>query len=55
MRRQLLQFCLDENGTTVLEYAWIASLISIAAISAFHLIGSKMQTWYWPIVNNLAS
>ena len=42
MRRMWLNFCRDENGATVLEYAWIASLISIAAIAAFDLIETKM-------------
>ncbi len=54
MRRLLLQFFQNEDGATVLEYAWIGVLISIAAIAAFHAISSQMRTWYWPIVNNLA-
>lgn len=54
MRRLLRKFCVDENGATVLEYAWIATLISIAAIGSMRVIGSQMQTWDRPIVNNLA-
>jgi len=55
MRRQLEKFLLDEKGATVLEYAWVASLISIVCVSIFYVIRGKMQSWYWPIVNNLAS
>jgi Flp pilus assembly pilin Flp len=54
MSRLLREFFFDESGTTVLEYAWIATLISIAAIGSMRVIGSQMQTWYWPIVNNFA-
>jgi len=55
MRRLLLRYLRDQNGATVLEYAWIASLISIAAVGAFYSIGQKMQNWLWPAANALAS
>ncbi|WP_202620476.1 Flp family type IVb pilin [Methylocystis heyeri] len=53
MKLALLRFFRDESGTTVLEYAWIAMMISLAAIGAMNVIHDKMQSWYWPIVNNL--
>jgi Flp pilus assembly pilin Flp len=53
MRRLLLQFINDQSGATALEYVWIASLISIAALSSMRTIHAKMQSWFWPIANNL--
>jgi Flp pilus assembly pilin Flp len=55
MRRILLNFCRNESGATVLEYAWIASLISIAAAAAFDVIETKMQNWYWAAAGNINS
>jgi Flp pilus assembly pilin Flp len=53
MRQLLLEFCRNENGATVLEYAWIASLISIAAAAVFVSIESKMENWYWAAAGNI--
>ncbi len=33
-----------QKGATVIEYALIAALISVAAIVAFGLVGSKVNT-----------
>jgi Flp pilus assembly pilin Flp len=55
MKLTLLRFSQDEGGGTALEYAWIAMLISIAALGAMNSIHDKMQSWYWPIVNNLSN
>ena len=33
----------DEKGATVIEYALIAALISVAAIVAFGLVGTKVK------------
>ena len=32
----------DRRGATAIEYALIASLISVAAIAAFHNVGDKV-------------
>ncbi len=53
MRQSMINFCRDDNGATVLEYAWIASLISIAALAAFDLIESKIEGWYWAAAGNM--
>jgi Flp pilus assembly pilin Flp len=53
MSRLLRRFIDDQNGGTALEYVWIASLISIAALTAIRSIHTKMQSWFWPIANNL--
>ena len=34
----------DEKGATVIEYALIAALISVAAIVAFNSLGSKVSS-----------
>lgn len=34
----------DEKGATVIEYALIAALISVAAIVAFSALGNKVST-----------
>jgi Flp pilus assembly pilin Flp len=51
----LAEYLRDETGTTVLEYAWIASLIGIVCVPAFYAVRNKMQTMFWPAINNLAS
>jgi Flp pilus assembly pilin Flp len=55
MRRMLLNFCREDSGATVLEYAWIASLISVAAVAVFDLIETKMENWYWAAAGNINS
>ena len=37
-------FCADEEGATAIEYGLLASLISIAIITAVTLIGTKLDT-----------
>jgi pilus assembly protein Flp/PilA len=34
----------DESGATAIEYGLIAALISVAAITAFTTVGSKLST-----------
>lgn len=41
----------DEKGATVIEYALIAALISVAAIVAFNTLGDKVKG----TMNNVAS
>lgn len=41
--RQLSRFLQNEQGTSVIEYAFIASLVSIAAIEAMILIGGRVS------------
>ena len=55
MRRAWIEFLREEGGATVLEYAWIASLISIAAVAVLYNIRNKMQSWYQAAIDNLAS
>jgi pilus assembly protein Flp/PilA len=55
MRTVLTSFWSDQSGATAVEYGLIASLISIAAITAFNSVGNKLKTTFNAIANNLAS
>ena len=41
---RLLRFATNENGVSMLEYALLASLIAVVAISSVTYLGQ--QTWY---------
>ena len=43
----------DSRGATAIEYAPIASLISVAAIAGFHSLGGKVESSYADIEENL--
>jgi pilus assembly protein Flp/PilA len=53
MKTLLSQFAKDESGATAIEYGLIASLISIVAIAAFQLVGSKLSVLFGQIAGNL--
>ena len=42
-----------ERGANAIEYALVATLISIAAIAAFNNLGSKIDTMYNNVSNQL--
>ena len=42
MKNLLTRFLHDENGATMVEYAILASLISIAAIAIILLVGEEV-------------
>ncbi len=43
----------DNRGISAIEYALIASLISVAAITGYHNLGSKVQSAFEDIDQNL--
>lgn len=43
----------DEQGATAIEYGLIAALISVAAITAFTAVGTKLSTMMTNVSNNL--
>lgn len=43
----------DSRGATAIEYALIASLISVAAIVSFHALGAKVEDKYAQVDNKL--
>ena len=49
--RNLLNLIKDSRGATAIEYALVASLISIAAIAAFQNLGTSVQTKFDAINN----
>ena len=44
LQELLAKLCRDEKGATVIEYALIAALISVAAIAAFSFVGNSVKT-----------
>ena len=42
-----------KSGAAAIEYALVASLISIAALAAFQNLGNKMNTMYNNVSNHL--
>jgi pilus assembly protein Flp/PilA len=42
-----------QRGATAIEYALVASLISIAALVAFQNLGSKIDTMYNNVSNHM--
>jgi pilus assembly protein Flp/PilA len=49
----LSRFVRDESGATAVEYGLIVSLISIAAISAFSTVGSKLSATFSYVAGQL--
>jgi Flp pilus assembly pilin Flp len=55
MSKNISRYIVDDGGATQIEYALIAFFVSIAAAAVLYSINTKMQSWYWDAVNNLAS
>ncbi|HEX8412590.1 MAG TPA: Flp family type IVb pilin [Sphingomicrobium sp.] len=43
----------DKRGATAIEFALVASLIAVAAVTAFQSLGSNMNTMYSKVSNDL--
>jgi pilus assembly protein Flp/PilA len=43
----------ETRGVTAIEYALIAALIAVAAITAFTLVGTNLSTTFSSIANQL--
>ena len=43
----------DEGGATAIEYAFIAGLISIAAVAAFNTIGANLNAVFSTVAGDL--
>lgn len=44
----------NSRGATAIEYALIASLIAVSAISGMKTLGSKLfNTWYMTVATNI--
>ena len=51
--RQLMKLLRCERGANAIEYALVASLISIAAIGAYSHLGNKIDTMFNNVSNNM--
>ena len=49
----LMKLWKNEDGATAIEYGLIAALIAVAAISAFHLVGTNLSTTFHGIATQL--
>jgi pilus assembly protein Flp/PilA len=54
MKIGFLRFVESEEGATAIEYGMIASLISIAAIGAFSLLGGDLTLTFGSVASQLA-
>ena len=46
-------FINDESGATAIEYGLLAALISIAAIAAMKIVGTKLSSTFSKVGNSL--
>ena len=53
--RRFMKLIRDSRGVTAIEYALIASLISVAAIGAFAALGGEIEKNYNEIDQELAN
>ena len=53
MRTFLSSLINDQSGVTAIEYALIAALIAVAAISAFSLVGSNLSSTFSYVASQL--
>jgi Flp pilus assembly pilin Flp len=51
MKHCWLEFLTARDGEAAIEYALIAALLAVAAISGVHALGSKMTTHYQYLSN----
>jgi pilus assembly protein Flp/PilA len=51
--RTLINLLKHESGVTAIEYALIAALIAVAAISAFSLVGTNLSKTFSTVANCL--
>ena len=53
MRKLFSNLINNQSGVTAIEYALIAALIAVAAISAFSLVGTSLSTTFSTIASQL--
>ena len=51
----LNRFIEDENGATAIEYGLIGAFLGVALIAVLNSVGSKLQSTFNDIANNLSS
>lgn len=55
LQRLVAKMRRDEKGATVIEYALIAALVSIAAIAAFSALGTQVNSTMTRVDNALGN
>ena len=53
MKSLFSRFVKDQSGATAIEYGLIAALIAVAAITAMKSLGTKLNTTFNRVANNL--
>lgn len=53
MKNLVTRFAKDESGATAIEYGLIAALISVVIIAVLTQIGTRLNTKFTDISNNL--
>jgi pilus assembly protein Flp/PilA len=53
--KTIFRLLCDQRGAAAIEYAVIASLIAVAAITAYHNLGSEVERTYNHVDENLAA
>lgn len=53
MLKRLANLVSNQRGATAIEYALIASLIAVAAITAMNSLGANLNTTYSKVSNEL--
>ena len=53
MRTFLSSLINDQSGVTAIEYALIAALVAVAAISAFSLVGTNLSSTFSYVASQL--
>ncbi len=53
MKNLVTRFAKDESGATAIEYGLIAALISVIIIGALSLLGSRLNSKFTAIANQL--
>lgn len=52
LMRNALDFMADESGATIIEYAFIASMVSVAALSGFYQLGGAVAEMFDSIASS---
>jgi len=55
MLKQVTNFCRDEEGATAIEYGLIASLVSVAAISALTQMSTSVNAMFTTVSSALGT
>ena len=53
MKRRFLQFLMDQSGATAIEYALIATGISVAIITAVNGLGTTLNSMFTSVTTSL--